>query len=135
MRRREITIAGCAAVAGIGGTVFGLGISHLAQFDDKALAGNVVAQVERAYRQELCLFHAIRKDVPKGASVYLPGNNPAHTQRLAELSTLWAIPTESQRTAEWVLTITKLNAAHREHPVRGTRQSRCYGDLLVARQT
>jgi hypothetical protein len=134
VRWRASNLAACAAIACIGGTVLGLSVSHLLQFDGKFLARAVVARARDAYRQELCLLHAIRTDVPRGAGVYLGGNDVAHTQRLAELSTLWAVPELNWRAARWALTITKPDAAHRRHYRHGTRQYRCYGELLVVRQ-
>jgi hypothetical protein len=131
---RASKLAACAAIVCIGGTVLGLGVSHLLRFDGKFLAGSVAARAERSYRQELCLFQGIRRDVPRGAGVYLAGNSVAHTQRLAELSTLWAVPKENRRAAQWALTITKLHSSGRPRRPRGTRQYRCYGDLLMVRE-
>jgi hypothetical protein len=133
VRRRASTLVACAAIAGIGGSVLGVGVSHLVQFDTKFLAQSVAAQNEGTYRQELCFFRAIRADVPRGAGVYLAGNNVVHTQRLAELSTLWATPEVHRSAAEWVVTITNLSRAqrHRYHPATG--QFRCDGAVLKVR--
>lgn len=135
MRRRASGIVACAAIAGIGGTVLGIRIVHLVQYDNQALASAAVVRAQDTYRQELCLFHAIRKEVPRGAGVYVSGNIEPRFQRLAELSTLWVTPEADQRAAQWVLTIRKQDGKHRAQLPSGARIFRCYGDILVAQQT
>ena len=133
MRMRASKVVACAAIAAIGGPVLGLRIAHLVQFDNAALARAAVERTQNSYRQELCLFRAIRKEVPRGAGVYLAGNNEAYFQRLAELSTLWVTPEEDQRAAQWTLTITKVTGSHQAPLPSGTRHFRCYNNILVAR--
>ena len=43
--------------------------------------------------------------MPKGAAVYVNSAKWQHTQRLAELSTLWAVPQPTLATAQWRLSI------------------------------
>lgn len=63
------------------------------------------AEFTQAYQREECLYRAIRSAVPNGATVYVTSTSPAHTQLLAELSTLWAVPQEDIARADWALSI------------------------------
>ena len=63
--------------------------------------------------------------MPGGAAVYVNSSSSPHTQRLAEWSTLWAVPRKDEAAAQWVLTIKYLGKypppRHRRrhvHPVR-----------------
>ncbi len=81
----------------------------------------------------MCLFHAIRSDVPESAAVYVDTSNVSHGQRLAELSTLWAVPKEQEAAAQWVLTITYLGKSRPPRRHHGIRFTDCAGALLVVR--
>jgi hypothetical protein len=70
---------------------------------------NVTADTD-AFRQEECLYAAIRSEVPKGAAVYVNTGSWQHMQRLAELSTLWAVPQPTVATAQWRLAIVPVPA-------------------------
>ena len=52
---------------------------------------------------EQCLYQAIRSEVPKGAPVYT--QDGYYTQRLAELSTLWAVPVPTLAQARYQLAV------------------------------
>ena len=52
-------------------------------------------------RQQECIYHAIRTDLPKGASIYIDPNGGYAAQILAELSTLWAVPQPAPTSAGW----------------------------------
>jgi hypothetical protein len=52
---------------------------------------------------EQCLYQAIRSQVPKGAPVYTADGY--YTQRLAELSTLWAVPVPTLAQARYQLAV------------------------------
>lgn len=134
MPGRASKIAACAAIAGIGGAAFGFSIHHLIQLSDQMQRPAALTQAYGTYRQELCFFHAIRSDVPEGAAVYVNSSNLSHSQRLAEWSTLWAVPKKHEAAAQWVLSISYLGKSHppRRHP--GIRFTRCAGGLLVVRR-
>jgi hypothetical protein len=63
------------------------------------------SEFTQAYQVEECLYHAIRSAVPRGAPIYITNSYAGHTQLLAELSTLWAVPQENQSAADWALSI------------------------------
>jgi hypothetical protein len=130
---RASKIAACAAIAGIGGAAFGFGINRLVQLSDQMQSPAALTVTYGTYRQELCLFHAIRSDVPEGAAVYVIGPDPSHSQRLAEWSTAWAVPKEHEAAARWVLTITYLGKSRPPRRHAGIRFTRCAGALLVVR--
>lgn len=134
MPGRASKVVACAAIAGIGGAAFGVGIHRAVQVNDQLKSPANVTYADAAYRQELCFFRAIRSDVPRGAAVYVNGPDTAHTQRLAELSTLWAVPKEFRSAAQWTVTIRYLGKyppPRRHH--RGYTFTRCGGGLLVVR--
>lgn len=95
----------CAGIAAAAAVTLGLsvqhGLQHTATIDQRP---EVTAQTT-LFRQEECLYHAIRSEVPKGAAVYVNSADWHHTQRLAELSTLWAVPRPTLATAQWRLSL------------------------------
>jgi hypothetical protein len=120
---------GCAVIAAAAGVTLGLSVHHGVQtttalLRPRAIRGSVVAD-----RQEECVYHAIRSDLPKGAAVYI--NDPVHVQRLAELSTLWAVPQVSRATSRWTISLVPSSSLGPGSPVR----SRCYGLALEVRRT
>jgi hypothetical protein len=129
---RASRIASCAAIAGIGGATFGFGINHLVQRSDQIRSPAAVMQASGTYQQEVCIFNAIRSDVPEGAAVYVSSSDVSHTQRLAELSTLWAVPKEQRAAAQWVLTINYLGKYGPPRHRRGVIFTICGGAILMA---
>jgi hypothetical protein len=75
------------------------GLQHTATLDQPPN----IAKGTAALQQEECLYRAIRSEVPKGATVYVNSAKWQYTQRLAELSTLWAVPQPTLATAQWRL--------------------------------
>lgn len=131
MPGRASKITACAAIAGIGGAAFGFGVNHLVGLSDQIQSPAALTQVYGTYRQEVCIFHAIRADVPEGAAVYVISSNTAHSQRLAELSTLWAAPKEQRTAAQWVMTIRYLGRSRPPRRHHGFRFTVCTGAILI----
>jgi hypothetical protein len=95
----------CAAIVAAAAVTLGLSVHHDAQFTSKVTASTFIGDQTAALRQEECIYNAIRSQVPKGAPVYVDGPGWAHAQRVAELSTLWAVPQASLATAQWRLSL------------------------------
>jgi hypothetical protein len=93
----------CAGIVSAAAVTLGLSVHHDAQITAAALAPASIKQQTFLFRQEECLYHAIRRELPKGATVYVTNPSWEHTQRLAELSTLWAAPQPSLATAQYRL--------------------------------
>jgi hypothetical protein len=130
---RASKVVACAAIAGIGGAAFGLYVNHLVVVSDKIRSPAARALDFATYRQEVCLFRAIRKDVPRGAAVYVESPSQAHTQRLAEYSTGWAVPKQYRAEAQFVLTIKYLGKYPPPRHRRGVTYTQCGGAILLVR--
>lgn len=65
----------------------GLSVHHDLQFTATKDRPSEIAGDTASFRQEECVYRAIRSEVPKGADVYVTSAKWQHTQRLAELST------------------------------------------------
>jgi hypothetical protein len=83
----------------------GLSVHHELQTTAAFLRPGSVNSAAVAYRQEECIYRAIRSELPKGAAVYI--DDPVHVQRLAELSTLWAVPQPTPATARWTISLVR----------------------------
>lgn len=133
MPGRASKIVACAAIAGIGGAAFGFCVNRLV-----LLSHNIQTPAARAldfgtYRQEVCLFRAIRTDVPRGAAVYVESASEPHSQRLSEYSTGWAVPKVHQADAQWLLTIKYLGKWPPPRHRRGVTYTQCGGAILLVR--
>jgi hypothetical protein len=128
-RRRVGRRAGCAVIAAAAGVTLGLSVHHGVQTTTALLRPRAIRSSFVADRQEECIYRAIRSDLPKGAAVYI--NDPVHIQRLAELSTLWAVPQPSRATARWAISLVPDSSLRPGSHVR----SRCYGLGLEVRRT
>lgn len=104
----------CAAIVIAAGVGLGLSVHHDVQFTGSVTTTEQIKAEDAAMRQEECLYSAIRLKVPKGATVYTVAPRFQPTQRLAELSTLWAVPVANIADAQYRLTLV---------PPRGTRVS------------
>jgi len=124
--RRRI---GCAVIAAAAGVTLGLSIHHGLQTTTALLRPQAIRSAVVADRREQCIYRAIRQDLPKGAAVYI--NDPVHVQRLAELSTLWAVPQVSPATARWTISLVPSSSLGPGSDAR----SRCYGLALEVRRT
>jgi hypothetical protein len=96
---------GCAAIVVAACAGLGLGVHHDVQFTHSATSATFVAQTNAQMRQEECVYGAIRLLVPKGATVYVNAPQFQPTQRLAELSTLWAVPEANIADAQYRLSL------------------------------
>lgn len=93
------------------------------------------SEFTRYYRLEECEYHAIRSAVPEGAPIYVASPDHARAQRLAELSTLWAVPQQNVNDAAWALVVSDATPAIYLHYVHHRRYSYmtyryCPGALL-----
>jgi hypothetical protein len=113
---------GCAAIVSAAAVTLGLSVHHELQFTAATLRPATVKDQTASFRQEECLYRAIRSKVPKGAAVYVDSPDWRQTQRLAELSTLWAVPQASLSTAQYRLFLV---------PAHGS----CFGLALEVRRT
>ena len=96
---------GCAAIASAAAVTLGLSVHHGQQATAAALGPAMSDRQTILFRQEECLYHAIRSTVPKGATVYVDVPYWPLMQKLTELSTLWAVPQPSLATAQYRLSV------------------------------
>jgi hypothetical protein len=91
----------CALIASVAAGTIGLAVHHDVETTSAVLKPSSLALAIHLNTQELCFYHLIRKELPKGATIYVGNTAPAQIQRLAELSTLWTVPQQTAATAEW----------------------------------
>jgi hypothetical protein len=91
----------CAFVAAVAVVTLGLGISLDLHVESGLLAPGAVANAATADKQDMCLFHDLRRQLPKGATFYDSDASLSRFQRLAELATLWAVPEQTPSAARW----------------------------------
>lgn len=94
---------GCAVIVCAAGLALGLSAHHGLQTTAALLRPETIRNAVIADRQEECIYRAIRSDLPEGAAVYISDAN--QVQRLAELSTLWAVPKPSPAAARWTISL------------------------------
>ncbi len=106
-RRRAGKRIGCVGIVCAAAVTLGLSVDHGLQATAAFLRPASVRQATAAYRQEECIYHAIRRELPQGATVYIsaPAASWRNAPRLVELSTLWAVPQLTPATARWTLTL------------------------------
>lgn len=105
-RRRKIGKRVLCAVILCGAAVpVGVRVGDDVQATDSLVAPAWIQSVAHADRQDLCIYNLIRREVPRGAPIYVNSSDVAYSQRLAELSTLWAIPQRTQATAKYLVFI------------------------------
>jgi hypothetical protein len=92
---------GCVGIVCAAAVTLGLSVNHGLRATASFLSPASVRQNTAAYRQEECIYRAIRSELPEGATVYVDSPAWPVQQRLAELSTLWAVPQPSLATARW----------------------------------
>jgi hypothetical protein len=96
---------GCVAIVAAAAVTLGLSVHHDVQFTASVTTPKWIAEQSVKLRQETCIYHAIRAQVPKGAAVYVISPDYHPTQRLSELSTLWAVPQANLADAQWRLSL------------------------------
>jgi hypothetical protein len=99
---KRVVAAVVAAAAAVG---LALSVHHDVRFTAKVTTAKYIAAADATMRQEECVYDAIRLKVPKGATVYVTAPRFPPTQRLAELSTLWAVPVANIAEARYRLTL------------------------------
>jgi hypothetical protein len=104
-RPKQVKRIACAAVVAAAAVTLGLSVHHDLQFTSKVTAPTFIKDQTAALGQEECIYQAIRSQVPEGAAVYVDDPGYAHTQRVTELATLWAVPQASPATARWRLSL------------------------------
>ncbi len=117
--RRAVKLIGCAVVAAAAAVTLGLSVVHDLRATASIERPSWVHPATAAYRQEKCIYHAIRSRLPQGATVFI-GVPPVSSRnaprqpalsvlwaetRLAELSTLWAVPQPTPATARWMVSL------------------------------
>src|SRR5260370_41928409 len=95
--------AGCAVTVAAGVVMLRLGVHHELQVMELFAKPQTMSQQTTNIRQEECLYRAIRAQVPKGAHVYVNSQDWHYAQRLAELSTSWAVPEANLANARYKL--------------------------------
>jgi hypothetical protein len=131
-RRHVAKRIGCAAIAFAAAVTLGLSVHHELQTTAEVLSPASIKYATAADRQEECIYHAIRSELPRGAAVYIsdPVVQWQNFQRLAELSTLWAVPQPSPATARWTIALVPGSSRVPGSPV----PSHCYGLALEVRR-
>jgi hypothetical protein len=104
---------GYALMATVAVVTLGLAIRQDLQLNSTLLTRAAVRSATAADGQVTCLFHALRRELPKGATFYDSSANVTHFQRLAELATLWAVAEENPAAARWRVDI--VSAGHCAH--------------------
>jgi hypothetical protein len=120
---------GCAVIVSAAGVALGFSVHHGLQTTTAFLRPKSIRSAVVADQREDCIYRAIRSELPKGAAVYI--DDPVHVQRLAELSTLWAVPQVSPATARWTISLVPSSSLGPGSDAR----SRCFGLTLEVRRT
>lgn len=121
-RRRVVKRVGCAVIVSAAGVTLGLSVHDGLRATAAFLRPAAIRRAVVTDRQAECIYRAIRSELPKGATVYI--NDPVHVQRLAEWSTLWAVPQPSPATARWIISLGSGSPGPRH----------CYGLVLQVRR-
>ena len=104
-RRRIGKRVACAVIFCGAAAAVGIEAGYDVQTTDNFLTPASVQLSAHAYMQEICIYNLIRREVPEGARVYVNSRDVGHMQRLAELSTLWAVPQAHPATAKYLVSI------------------------------
>jgi hypothetical protein len=128
-RRRLGKRIGCALIAAAAGVTLGFSVHHGLQTTSLFVRPRAIRRAVVEDRQEECIYRAIRAELPKGADVYI--NDPLHVQRLAELSTLWAVPQVDRANARWTIALVSSSPNDPGSRLRW----HCYGLALEVRRT
>lgn len=122
---------GCAVIVLAAGVALGLSVHHGLQTTAMLVQPAAVRGWAVEDRQEECLYRAIRSELPKGAAIYISDPYWVHVQRLAELSTLWAVPQPSPATARWTVSLVTVSSVG----PGASAPSHCSGLALKVRRT
>ncbi len=83
----------------------GIKTNYDIQTTDNFLTPASIHYAAHEHRQQTCIYDEIRQKLPEGARIYVSSPDAAFTQRLAELSTLWAVPQQNRATARYLVSI------------------------------
>ena len=96
----------CVAVAAVAAITLWVKVDHDRQITAQVLRPAAARQSVAANDRWQCIYRAIRAGVPQGSTVDVNfPENPVYFQRMAELSTGWAIPQRTVDGAQWRLLI------------------------------
>jgi hypothetical protein len=130
-RRHIAKRIGSAVIVLAAGVALGLSVHHSLQTTATLVQPAAVRGWAVEDRQEECLYRAIRSELPKGAAIYISDPYWVHFQRLAELSTLWAVPQPSRATARWTVSLATVPSIG----PGSSAPSNCSGMALEVRRT
>jgi hypothetical protein len=119
-RRRKVAkrIACAVIFCGVAVSV-GIKANYDVQTTDNFLAPASIQYAAHDHRQQACIYDQIRQRLPEGARIYVNSPDVAFTQRLVELSTLWAVPQQNRASAKYLVSI---------------RRGGCYGVTVEVRR-
>jgi hypothetical protein len=80
-------------------------VRHEVQVMEGLTTPQLMSKQTTNIQAEECLYRAIRSQVPEGAHFYVNGKDWHNMQRLAELSTLWAVPEANPANARYKLAV------------------------------
>jgi predicted regulator of amino acid metabolism with ACT domain len=112
---------GSVAIVAAAAITLGLSVHNDTQFTASVTTPGVIAESTANVRQEQCIRRAIMAAVPKGAKVYVITPDFVPTQRLSELSTLWAVPEANIAAAQWRLTLVSASGHCDGEELKATR--------------
>jgi hypothetical protein len=104
-RRKIGKLIACAVIFCGAGVSIGIKANYDVQTTDYFLSPASIHYAAHVDHQEICIYKQIRQKVPQGARIYVNSLNVGRTQRLAELSTLWAVPQKNRAAARYLVSI------------------------------
>lgn len=84
-----------------------LSVRHEVQATGSVARPRGLGAATAAYRQEKCIYRAVRSELPRGATIFIsePAEYSTNAARVVELSTTWAVPQPAPATARWTATL------------------------------
>jgi len=98
-----MVIAARVAVICLAGLAFVFIIAHGHRVTTSETIHSSVETWTHFTSQEECIYRSIRSDLPSGATVHVVDSDPYDAERLIELSTGWAVPTQIAAPASWTI--------------------------------
>lgn len=118
--RRVLVRIACAVIAVAAAVPLGMSVNHELRVTAAIDKPSWIKPATADYRQEKCIYRAIRSELPQGTTIYISApvqsTNPDPVlaedlsarwavPRLAEWSTLWAVPQPTPATARWMVSL------------------------------
>lgn len=97
----------CAVIVGVAAVTLGFKVHNDVKITAALIRPTAVRNFTTSDAGWQCIYRSIRAGVPRGASVYIDFPNVLYFQRIAELTTTWAMPRQSLPSAQWRLFIFK----------------------------